>query len=348
VYYSFSATTTETYTALEQAACSTWTEDDRVFAVLGHPAVHVSDNLRACLERRGVVVVASGLSHAADALTYQRFPHFATAGGPSLDRVALALARGLVAERYFEGTSGVAVVTHDIPAFRRATDSVLEPELRAHGITLEQKLYLSAPDRSADFATESTQASNAVLRLNAAGVTHVILLERSGSLGLAFMRAADSQRYRPRYGLTSATGGQLTAGMVSPAALAGAVSIGWIPLIDVGEGPTFAPPPAYGACLDVVRRGGAAAADLVARWSAAATCDIFQVFRAAAAGAGSSLTADAFMRSLESLGDSVAAASVYSLRYAAGRRDGTGAVRHTRFDTGCACFRYTGGPVEFP
>lgn len=41
---------------------------------------------------------------------------------------------------------------------------------------------------------------NAVLRFKAAGVTHVLALDETGFIGIAFLTAAESNGYRPRYG----------------------------------------------------------------------------------------------------------------------------------------------------
>jgi ABC-type branched-subunit amino acid transport system substrate-binding protein len=106
----------------------------------------------------------------------------------------------------------------------------LKSQLTAKGIQVVKDFQYDATSLD----RESTDMSNAVLQFRSAGVTHVLSSE---SDVLLFMTAADSQHYRPRYGLNSyhAPAVQLQ-GTVPATQLVGSMGVGWLPITDVDAG----------------------------------------------------------------------------------------------------------------
>ena len=339
VYFRVSEQTSESYASLEQRACATWTEDGHVFAVLAHPLVGTSDNLRSCLEKRGVIVIG-GLDPA-DVDTYRQFPHYVGTGSPELQRQAHLLIDVLVEQRYFGPDAVAGLLTYDMPAFRRAADRVIAPRLEARGVPLATTAYVNPPQSTASVADMQAAIAAAALRMRSDGVTHVIVLDVSGGLTYTFMQTAENQRYRPRYGLTTGSGGQLTATLVPKAQLEDAVTAGWLPVIDVGPAAPGGAAPGFGECAQLMRHNGEMLDSSAAQRAASHSCDVFSVFAGAMA-ASPSAHADAFIAGLDRLGNTVPSAQVLSLRYGPGRRDGVDAVRATVFDAGCGCFGYVG------
>ena len=339
VYFRVNEQTTESFAALEQRACATWTEDNRVFAVLGHPLVGISDNLRGCLERRGVVLI--GGVQPADVETYRTFTHYVGTGSPELHRQGRLLVDVLAEQGYFEPNGNVGLLTYDVPMFRRTAQDVIEPRLRARGVPLRTTAYISAPQSTAEFADAQAAIAAAGMRMRSQGVTHLIILDPSGGMSVTFMQAAENQRYRPRYGLTTTSGGQVTATMVPRAQLAGAVTLGWLPIMDVGDPSPPDTPTAFAPCANLMRTNGEMIESLFAQRAAAQSCDEFAVF-AAGVSAAPAVTPDGFITGIEQLDRTVRGAQVLTLRYRTGHRDGVAAVRATVFDSSCGCFRYAG------
>jgi hypothetical protein len=168
------------------------------------------------------------------------------------------------------------------------------------------------------------------------------------SLGF-FAQPAESQRYRPRYGLNSGVGPQLFAGNLVPyRQLEGAVGLGWSPQIDLPastnleSGPYAGPGRAH--CLKVMTNAGFTFPDANAKGVALIICDGLYSIRDAinAIPAGSPINATTFMAAVEGFGDRFSIAGL--------PRAGFGPRKHYAaeigwvyaFDSGCRCMGYRG------
>ena len=100
----------------------------------------------------------------------------------------------------------------------------------------------------------SAQMSSAVLRFRSAGVSHVLFVTVNNSELWFFMPAAESQGYRPRYGLASYHVPATLPQFVPAAQLHGAVGIGWSPYQDVVESQDPGGRPAVPECMDLMER----------------------------------------------------------------------------------------------
>jgi hypothetical protein len=187
--------TTDDVSTQYQAACSTWTEDHKVFAMLGG-----HDILNACAEKAGAIAVGSG----ATAATYKRFPHLISPTTVRLDRLAKLTVNGLHAAGYFTGKFGFA--TWDNNDYRAATDQGLIPALQAKGVPIVDKAYIMVPQQVGALGDSSAAVSSAIARFRSKGIDHVILFDGTagvwsgGGLTLTWMNQAKTQNYFPRYG----------------------------------------------------------------------------------------------------------------------------------------------------
>jgi len=284
-----------------QAACSDWTQDHPVFAVLGAPVVE--DTLLRCLARTQTPLIqAGGLDfplHYAD--TYAKYPLFFNIAQMVGDRYdSIAISR-LVARHFFtpwdtvNGAPGNATSPvrmgllgyddHD-GALQLASQA---KQLKSHGINVAPADIIRCP--RAISGTISCQQS-AVLKLSSDHVTHVT------GAGVIFIENAESQHYRPRYFFAYEP--RVIAENVPAAQLVGSMGESYVPIMDV-ESTEYPgdPTPATGYCKKVLKAAGQLAGDPTTLWTELVNCDELYFLKAAveaSGGLGSALIKTGFER----------------------------------------------------
>jgi ABC-type branched-subunit amino acid transport system substrate-binding protein len=348
VYYEYNALAPESEEVQDQAACERLTNDEEVYAVLG---AGNTQTFAECVDDAGLWAFSSDLSQL-DGETMARYAHYFEPSGFNLDRVARATVASLGARDFFPQDAVVGVLTHDNPYFDHALNESLLPALSDLGITPAEVAQVTLADTEQEIEQMSTQLSSAVLRFKQSGVTHVVILEASGGIMLLFGGAADAQKYRPRYGLSSHSGNSAIAPLLPPTQLEGALSIGWAPLLDLSEadGADHEASPAEERCLDLMRENGITFDSTNATVIALGYCELLWLVQQAieAAALDGEITADTLGTGVESLGDSFEPASTFSMRFGPGLHDGVGSVADMAFEAGCTCFRYEGDPYPVP
>ena len=331
-----------TWATQAQAACATFTEDNQVLAV-GTSVVGGSDALYGCLSSKGKPTIEQNLwlfdhtYYAGKAgLLYQP-------GRMSPDRWAKAYVDGLLEAGYFKGNPKVGLVRFDAPVFQRVSDGVLKPRMHAKGLAFEEEIAISSPESVAGFSSASSQISNAILRLRNSGVTHVMFLENAGILPFLFMPAAESQGYRPRYGLSSNDIPATQEDQVPPVQLVGSIGVGWLPGSDVSND-NYPPGNAvHDQCLAIVKAAGASESGFYAQ----PPCDTLLFLRTVLDRA-TDLTTEGMRAAVEQLGGSYASPVTFATAFGPGRYDGAARYRVLFFDTGCSCFKFTGSQRPVP
>lgn len=333
VYHGVSPDSTDV-AADEQALCTAFTQDAEVFAAV---ITRHLDPVLSCLDEAGVVAIGPGGINAADSGVFERYPHYLEAGSLSLDLMAGVLVETLLDEGFLTEDSTVGAILVDDPAFVRALEEGMVPALEDAGLELAHEVRISI--ESPDAVSAAVQSS--VLGFREAGVDRILLLDSGGGLMLYLTTAADAQGYRPRYAMTTQSGGTAVVPNLPAEQLEGSMGIGWSPDTDVPASEVESWP-ARDECLERLAPGGEFA-DENARGLALDGCSELDLL-VAALEAGGEPTARAFMEGLESLGDDFEMASTPATRYGPDRHDGIGAVRTMAFDTACTCFRYQGEP----
>jgi hypothetical protein len=338
------------YATTAQVECTYFTQDHKVFALIdGTPAA----DPRACLEKSGVTYLGGSL------LKNFLYPHEFDVYSAGTARVFAALVPALAEQGWFSpwdrlaggpGTARakVGIVTVDDPRESAIVDGVLLKGLRAAGYapSPDDVIRVTPPGGFSDDGAVVAQIDNAVLKLNADGVDHVILDDNNGSLALLFNNYAYSQHYLPRYGGTSGNAWQLmlSAHNIQAATLAGAIGIGWQPIFDLpfegGDGP--ASNPARHRCLALFSSNGMPAGDAGTAGGLAEGCDVAFFLPAAFQGYRGPVNANVTLQRVNALGASYQLASGLASRFAPDQHDGTGGFSAMRFDTGCSCMKYIG------
>jgi hypothetical protein len=167
----------------------------------------------------------------------------------------------------------------------------------------------------------------------------VLFLGSGLSLPYVFPTVAESQGYRPRYGITTDDGPEFMAGNAPAAQMTGAMAVGWEPQYDVVDSDrVLARSPVWRSCVAVLHRAGFAARD-------GRRCTAVYFLEAALRGQHST-SAVALRRGADALGTTAYSTQTYATDVRPGHFDAVSVVRVLAFDGGCTCFRYRTGDVR--
>jgi len=328
------------------AACSFFTEDHHVVAALVSWHARGLHVFEACMQRKGAAVIDPNGQIVGDRFATRQYPLYMAPNGIGLDRVGENLPGVLAGAGYFSGAEPVGVLAMDIPEMHRTVDQRLKPALSRVRANLKDVVYISQAKSLSDVGRLSNELAAAVLRFRNANITRVVDL--AGAVGL-FAPQAESQRYRPRYGLTSGSApAALTANGTPPAQLRGAVGMGWMPVYDVNQSTPADRGPAEAACLALMRaRGQNPGSAITVIYTALTYCEQFWFLQhlAARVPASSPLTGRTLASALDGVQGTFRSSLTARTLLQADRPDGVAAVRRLAFHDSCECFRYAAGPV---
>ncbi|MFP5326923.1 MAG: ABC transporter substrate-binding protein, partial [Acidimicrobiia bacterium] len=257
VWHALDALAAKTYEQHGQEMCATWTEDNKVFAALGAPY----ESLRQCMENAGAPMTYTSLSGSSE-LTFKEYPLYFEPGNLNLNRIGRHTVESLVRRKFFPANARIGLLTFDDPYFRHAMTQSMHPALARHGLKPTDTVYVPSPESTSDLGGISAGISSAVLRFRANQVSHVLILDQAAVATFLFMQEAESQGFRPRYGLNTQNGNtalsDLLASSGSQDQLINSLSIGWAPSLDLSEAddPNDKASPLRRRCLKILEDGG--------------------------------------------------------------------------------------------
>jgi hypothetical protein len=321
-----------------QAACSFFTEDHHVFAVVAQG--NHGDAFASCLAQRHVPLIDDANSQPLDDGDLARLaPYVWSPGKLDLSRFG-AYIDTLSSAGFFTPGSKVGLLRYDTQNQVRARDNVIIPALARHGIQLTDDFGFSAAQSVSDLSLTAAQATNAAVRFRGKGIDHVIFLPSAGVITTVFPVAAEDQQYRPRYGITTA---ELPNNMTSnspPGQLDNALLVGWSTSTDRGTSFVNDGNPLWVYCRAVMREHGTLEAG-------AYGCGAYFFLQEALARA-TEASAVGIRGGADKLGRTRWSTGSYGTNIKPGHFDGTGAVVLYRYEGGCGCFEPSGGPTDLP
>ena len=337
-----SASAIEDPNAAQQAQCTDWTEDHKVFAAVNVVGDLNQEVLFGCMAKHHTPLVMSDLtSHTVSDLA--RFaPYLYAAGVATVDRYVPVWIDRLVADKYFTpwdtvaGAPGTAAVKIGVPYVDNAVGQqyfkLVQQSLARHGLSVGDSFAFSANSGEA-----LSQISPTLFRFRSNGVTHVLLPESA----YLVTPAAEQQHYRPRYAITTFDGlSSLTTATSPPGQLNGSFGLGWLPVSDVDAAHDPGPvSPAQTHCLDVMNAAGQGSTDRLVQTTQLIICDAFNFIATALTGGGD-VTPEAFRRGVAALGAGFPSSMTFQERYGPSRFDGASAGRDLAFRSDCSCFVY--------
>lgn len=329
----------ESNTQASQTTCAAFTEDNRV--LLANLFYNMDSPAVPCLTSRGVVAIGGANVEAGSQRDFDKFGgRYLSPGTVETVTAARAYVDGLVRQRFLAKSSKIGLLWFDFSDFREAKDRGLVPALRRNGLSLASEYRATYSGDPADLGHIAAQMQSAALKFRADGVDRVLTLDYQGTLQYFFMNTAESQGYRPKYGLASWSDAEFLRANGSAAQLAGSTGIGWMPGYDlaVRQVPMSEP---RKRCLAVMK--AAQMPPLQAQ-----TDTLIQLRACEEVFFAERLLNTA--RDLSPSGLAAAAAALgtqpsysgFGQTFSATKRWGGSAYRDLAFETSCSCFTYRG------
>ena len=333
--------TAENPTSEGAAACTYFTQDHPVIALLNPVTLMDVPSFRACMAKARVPLLSATVAAVDDQVGRTLAPYFYQSTAPSWNALAPTLITQLKAEGYFQGwdprTSKVTSAKPKVGVLVASDDVGIRV-----GKLLEQTLTAAGYPGAVvyQYAAGNTDLSSAVLQFSGKGVTHVIAAD---STLIAFQISASSQHYQPRYGVTTYNAPQGYLQNVAPKEQqVGDVGVGWAPAFDVDDrrdpGSTG---PGDVECRAMLKKGGQTFnGKRLALTLAFAFCDGIRLIDQGAV-AGGGLSGQQLYQGILRIAPGFSTAFSFANGLGPKRLFVPGAVRPLAWSTSCTCFAYT-------
>lgn len=334
--------TSSSYAAELQAACSRFVDDAKVVVVMSYLGL-TDDQFASCLGRAGVAHV-NGSYGLGDTTSIASQPTTVSTQALSVDRRSKAALERLTEAGYLERSSRIGLLVEGCPYNERGVERTFLPTARRLGLDVVERQRTRCFGGLNDLGGLASDSQNAVLRFAAAGVDRVMIVSSvESNVLLVFTNAAESQGYRPGYALTSLALVNVLKDNIPAGQLRGAKGVGWIPSLD-DTAPTLTPTPQARRCVADVRAQGVAPVSRADHFTVLAQCDTFVLTDLVLARSDGSAAPARFSAGLDAVGRALPGAVTLEGRtdFSGGRRDGPAAGRVFAWDDACSCFRYTG------
>lgn len=318
-------------TAAEKA-CTDWTQDRPVFAILNAAVAVNEETLFQCAKKAGTPLVLGGMTQLDATVLNQYSGYMYLPRLVTWNRLIPVWVERLVAQGYFNEGYRLGLLTTDNPMYERV-DALLERELAKHGLAIHDRFAGSdGLDALSEFGT-------AAFQFKQKNITHVI-----GYGTRFFAETAEANGHSFRYAVTSY---DLTSDMNGKARYANAAGVGFDPALDVGQ--AQAPPQneASKRCLEIMKAVGQEPQSATWRFVEEILCDMSFFFEQAI-NAGGELSAASLRRGVELLGTRFQASGLFGTQFGPGRYDGAAVVRDLYYDGGCSCWKYRGPLTPLP
>ena len=327
-----------------QSNCDYFKNDKQVIAVLNLQSALDTANFRTCMHKARIPVMSLSIQPITQSILQSLQGYLIPLLTPTYDRLAPVLVSRLTAQKFFTGwdtTNGVSsaapvktglLVTNDNQG--KEVEGLLVKALTGAGRT--PVVFRYAPTGS----QQQSDFQSAVLQFRSAGITHVLA---DGANLAVFMIQAQSQNYRPRYGISSYSAPQpFLQGLAPASQLVGSMGVGSAPTIDVNapQDPGGTPGSAY--CKKVLADGGQTfSGKRFAEAVAFALCDGLRATVGAAVASGG-LTGPEIVRGIASSGPTFPTAFAFVSGLSADNSALPGAGRDLAYGSACSCFAYSG------
>ena len=231
-----------------QAACATFTQDNKVDVVLD--GVIGGDILPACLQRKGIASFTAA-NTSPDSVAMAAHPNEFNPSSMYVDRQIRALLQVSAQRKALKAGNKLGVMVENCPTYVRTYNNVVVPMAKQLGVSVVQSSIKCVTNLVEDLGPVSSDIQRAALTFSSSGVSHVMAVANVEAFAIAnFTTNAHQQKYFPKYLVTSNTypwnNSQSDSTVkISDDALPNMSGVGYIPLLDVG--PNARPTPAQKA-----------------------------------------------------------------------------------------------------
>lgn len=328
----------------EEALCTAFTQDDKVFAVMLEAQIYRAS--RDCYAANDTVMIESSLFAFDDDFIAEHSPYYWAPSYPSYSKVFPALIPSLARRGFFSGDARLGVLQWDTPVYDRIVETDLLPQLSAQGVEVAARQKVDPTD----VGTIQSGLTNAVFAFRTAQVNRVVFAG-SNPLQPFFMITAEGANYRPRYGMTTFDNPYFTEDNEGwNGQVRSAIGIGFNPASDVGDDHYPFPHPRHGIeplCLDIVATRGEVFTRRYDARQALAICESALFLRHVASITGPGLNSATFGRAAASIGGAFQSANGFLSLLTDRHHDGGNGYREIAFDNSCVCWSYTSDVRRF-
>lgn len=183
----------------DQTLCTTWTQDNKVFAAMPWQS---HDVVLKCLKNAKTIVVqpTGGSTYWVDSKAQKQYPTYFEPNSINMNELETLLVTNGAKQGYFDKGAKVGLLYINNPDAIRAVKSSLMPALKAKGIKVVDEARITETTDATTAAQTQTESRAAVLKFHQEGIDHVIVaIDRGGWLTGSFSTYAETQGYRPRY-----------------------------------------------------------------------------------------------------------------------------------------------------
>ena len=191
--------------ASQQAACETFTKDNKVFAIFFRGEITYS-----CALKAGIIAWGGGAS----GQVFARYPNLFAPSSIRFERLAAVTVRAMVKAGWQKPdakypTGKIGLISWDDPEYRYAMNNGWLAALHAAGLKETDVRYIAIPADPGTISDASAAISSAVLRFRREGIDHVFISDGPAGifagtgLTLLFLENAQTQGYKPRYGFNT-------------------------------------------------------------------------------------------------------------------------------------------------
>ena len=328
-----------------QQACTYFTQDAPVVAIVNIVATMDNANFRTCIAKHQVPLFDGSITPQSNAEAASLSPYFYSLATPAWDTLAPVLVSRLKAQGYFQGwdprlskvTTGTPVIGVLVAdtTLGHADEKAIMGALKAAGYKRVISFAYPPPGSEID---------GAVLNFEQNGVTHVI----SDNVELVtFQIHAQSQRYAPRYGINTYNAPSTNLEPLGPSSQQiGEVGVGWGPTLDVSAAnDPGAFSPAVTTCKGIMAKHQVTSSDRLAEVFAMIVCDAVRLGVQGMTG-GKGLDGRSIFAGVSAAGPAFSSAFTFASGLSARRPLMPAAVRDIAYVPSCSCFRYSGSTLH--
>jgi ABC-type branched-subunit amino acid transport system substrate-binding protein len=322
-----------------QAACSTFTQDHHVVAVLGYSFAY-ENNLGACLAKAGVLWINGGYG-VGDAQILKQPLYFSNTA-PSEDAELLTSLSSAVDDGWVTTKSTLGILQANCDTDARAFRNTLMPYIAAHHLNLKDNETVNCVQGASDDGNVAAFIEHAQLQMRTDGVDSIII---TGIPLILFAEDAESQQWHPHY--LAYLGGAAYEPYLGADQLENIHATGWLPTLDINA--THVKLSAQQqACSQLLRQGGVAAPP--SQYTPAfIACDSVLLYAYAVEQAHGLTSPVAVAQALEGLNSSYVSAVTLNgqTSFTATHKGAPGTYRVNLYQSSCSCFQYVGPVHQF-
>jgi ABC-type branched-subunit amino acid transport system substrate-binding protein len=335
------------YATQFEAACASFTQDNRVDVVAGLIAIYMPI-LDRCLTQAKIPLVRGDYWNS-DVTDIADHPTSVGISGPSLNRSLEGLLRIQHSLGELTSNDKIGVIYEECPYDKRVLAQTVQPTARQLGLEIARTAGVECLTSYGQAGSLASGIAGTVLAFRSAGVNKIMFISTfcEAACTLLFSQQAEQQGYEPDYLLTSrAALGILVPQM--PARQAKHIrGLGWLPSTDVP--PTAGSTPSQRRCLDLYQSEGLRPTSNMDYYAMYASCDPLFVVEAALKASRGASKNGALLAGILGLGDSYSAAGNLggSTLITSTHRDGPTLAAPFAWSSKCSCVDYSGPPRSF-